>query len=91
MNFDKLYARALGVVIAAAVVGQLDNLQAWIWRAQARVLYESRTAKWGSPRFFQGEKHIPNHLKKNKPILDETRISRGIVQKIGFPRVTGGG
>jgi hypothetical protein len=52
MYFDKIYAWALGVVIAAAVVGQLDNLKAWIWRAQARVLYESRTATWGTPRFF---------------------------------------
>jgi hypothetical protein len=63
MNFDKLYAWALGVVIAAAVVGQLDNLQAWIWRAQAQVLYESRTAKWGAPRFFPQEQHRPMNRK----------------------------
>jgi len=55
MNFDKLYAWALGIVIAAAAVGQLDTLQAWIWRAQARVLHESRTTTWGSPRFFPEE------------------------------------
>ena len=54
MNFDKLYAWALGIVIAAAAAaaGQLDTLQSWIWREQATVLYESRTATWGSPRFF---------------------------------------
>ena len=52
MNFDKLYVWALGLVIAFAAVGQLDVLQSWVWRAQARILYESRTATWGSPRFF---------------------------------------
>jgi hypothetical protein len=52
MNFDSLYTWALGIVIAAAVVGELDSLQNWIWRAQARVLHESSTSTWGSPRFF---------------------------------------
>ena len=52
MNFDKLYAWALGIVLAFAMAGRLDMLQHWIWKAQARVLFESRTATWGSPRFF---------------------------------------
>ena len=52
MSFDKLYAWALGVVIAFAAVGQLSTLQTWIWKAQARVLFESRTSTWGSPRIF---------------------------------------
>lgn len=52
MNLDKLFTWIAGIVIAFAVTGQLDLLQSWIWRAQAKVIYESRTSTWGSPRFF---------------------------------------
>lgn len=67
MNFDRLYAWALGIVIAFAAVGQLDTLQTWIWKAQAQILYESRTASWGSPKFFRcgGAEHT-SHTKENR-------------------------
>lgn len=52
MNLDKLFAWIVGVVIVFAVTGQLDLLQKWVWRAQSKVVYESRTSTWGSPRFF---------------------------------------
>jgi hypothetical protein len=52
MNLDKLFALVIAVAIAFATAGQLDVLQNWIWRAQAKLIYESRTATWGSPRFF---------------------------------------
>lgn len=41
-----------GAVIAFASVGKLEVLQSWIWRAHTKVIYESRTSTWGSPRFF---------------------------------------
>ena len=53
MNFDRLATWAMGIVIAAALCGQLDRLQLFIWKAQAKVLYESRSSNWGSPRFFK--------------------------------------
>lgn len=52
MNLDKLFTWIAGIVIAFAVMGKIDVLQAWIWRAQAKVVYQSRTSTWGSPRFF---------------------------------------
>ncbi len=52
MNFDKLFTWIAGMVIAAAMAGQLPDLQFWIWKAQANIMHESRTATWGSPRFF---------------------------------------
>lgn len=52
MNLDKLFAWTVGVVIAFAATGRLDVLQAWVWRAQAKVIYESRSSSWRSPRFF---------------------------------------
>ncbi len=53
MNLEKLFTWIIGVVIAYAATGNLDTLQAWVWRAQAKVIYESRTSTWGSPRFFR--------------------------------------
>ncbi|MBN8537405.1 MAG: hypothetical protein J0M15_10160 [Deltaproteobacteria bacterium] len=53
MNLDKLFAWVVGVVLVFAASGRLEILQNWIWRAQAKVVYESRAATWGSPRFFK--------------------------------------
>lgn len=52
MNLEKLFSWIAGIVIAFAVMGKIDVLQAWIWKAQAKLVYESRTSTWGSPRFF---------------------------------------
>lgn len=52
MNLDKVSAWSAAVVLTFAATGQLEVLQSWIWKAQARVLYESRASTWGSPRFF---------------------------------------
>lgn len=66
MNLDKLFAWAVGIVIAFALTGQLDTLQAWIWKSQARVIYESRSSSWGSPRFFYEPNAKRSTLSKNK-------------------------
>lgn len=60
MNLDKIFTWIAGVVIAFAITGQLDLLQAWIWKAQAKVMYESRTSTWGSPRFFSSKSLTSN-------------------------------
>ena len=59
MNLDKLFSWIAGIVIAFAVMGKIDALQAWIWRAQAKVVYQSRTSTWGSPRFFSPPPKTP--------------------------------
>ena len=55
MNLDKLFSWIVGVVLAFSAAGELDTLQAWIWKAQAKVIYESRASNWGSPRFFHSQ------------------------------------
>jgi len=52
MNLYNLIACAVGVVLAAAAAGYINDLQMWVWKAQAKLLYESRSSTWGSPRFF---------------------------------------
>lgn len=53
MNIEKLIPYILSIVIGAAAIGKLDDLQIWIIKAQARVLYESRSSTWGSPNVFK--------------------------------------
>lgn len=53
MNLDKLITWVAAVVLLFAGTGNLDVLQKWVWRAQAQVIYESRSSNWGSPRFFK--------------------------------------
>ena len=52
MSFDKIGQLAAGVVLAAAVAGHLDSLNRWVQVATAKIVWESRTATWGSPIFF---------------------------------------
>ncbi|GEM_PF-809574 len=60
MNLDKLIAIAAGVVLALSITMNLDKVQTLIWRAQAKLIYESRTETWGSPRFFPRESDRQN-------------------------------
>lgn len=64
MNLDKLFAWVVGIVIAFALTGQLDTLQDWVWKSQAKVIYESRSSNWGSPRFF------------NEPVVKKYNLSK---------------
>lgn len=57
MNLDKMFVWITAIVLAFAAAGRLNVLQNWIWQAQARVVYESRTSTWGSPRFFKNKYH----------------------------------
>lgn len=49
---EKMMPMIMGVVLMAAATGNIDKLQMWIWKAQAKVVQESQTSNWGSPRFF---------------------------------------
>lgn len=53
MNFDKLMPFILSVVLGATAIGKIDGLQKWVWKAQAHVLYESRSSNWGKPTVFK--------------------------------------
>lgn len=55
MNLDKLFEWVIVVVIGFALTGNLDKLTYWVYRAQAKVLYQSRSSAWGSPSIFNGK------------------------------------
>jgi hypothetical protein len=55
MNLDKLMAWVVAVVLLFSGTGNLDVLQKWVWKKQAKVIYESRSSIWGGPRFFHSK------------------------------------
>ena len=56
MNLDKLIEWAVVVVLGFAATGHLGDLQRWIWREQAKVIYASRASAWGTPTLFRNDK-----------------------------------
>ena len=56
MNLNKLFIWIAGIALSFAAIGKLEVLQDYIWKAQSKVIYESRTSTWGSPRFFPDKK-----------------------------------
>lgn len=65
MNLDKLIAISVGAVIALSLTMNLDKVQTFIWRAQAKLIYESRTKTWGSPRFFPTNQQKENRSRNS--------------------------
>lgn len=61
MNLDKMFLWIIGIVISFAFAGDLQYLQRRIWSAQAKVIEESKSSKWGSPRFFKSYPKIPRN------------------------------
>lgn len=53
MNLGKLTDFAIGIVLLAAVMGNVDRLNLWIIKAQAKLLYDSRASSWGNPSIFK--------------------------------------
>ncbi len=49
MNFGGIFKWVIGIVLLFAAAGKRHVLQAWIWKSEAQILYESRPAAWGSP------------------------------------------
>lgn len=71
MNLDKLFAWVVGVVIAFAATGQLDVLLVWVWRTQAKIIYQSRISTWGSPRFFIHSGHVNTSVLNLKNMVND--------------------
>ena len=68
MNLDKLMVISAGIVATLLLSMSLQELQVLMWRAQAKIIYESRTETWESPRFFlrNSDKHVTKPKKKKE-------------------------
>jgi len=52
MNLDKLFKWIIVVVIGFTVTGNLNKITHWIYKAQAQLIYESRSSAWCNPNIF---------------------------------------
>lgn len=74
MGFDKIGQIAATIVVAAALAGNLDKFNHWVQVATAKIVWESRSSTWGSPKFWPEEKiktttqskEVRNAKNKNK-------------------------
>jgi hypothetical protein len=73
MNFDKIGQLAAAVVLAAAAAGHLDTFNHWVQVATAKIVWESRTATWGSPIFFPESKVSHNQTHNQKEVRNARR------------------
>lgn len=55
MNLTNLIFWSLSIITAITGVQNIDVIQRGILRAQAKLVYESRTANWGSPKVFRSQ------------------------------------
>ena len=74
MNFEPIVKFATGIVIAAAIAGNLGTLNRWVYVATAKLLWESRTATWGRPHWPEHQFKSNKTQKKSKEVpLSQTR------------------
>ncbi|QDK44647.1 hypothetical protein DOM22_05465 [Bdellovibrio sp. ZAP7] len=65
MNLTNLILWSAGFITALAGVQNIDTIQRGILKAQARLVYESRTETWGSPKFLKiSNSHSVSESKK---------------------------
>lgn len=56
MNFSELIKWSIGLILAWSTVAHIDEIHRSILKAQATLIYESRTETWGTPKFFNGSR-----------------------------------
>lgn len=64
MNLGKLITISTAATIALSATMSLHEVQTWIWRAQAKLIYDSRSETWGSPRFFPDRHFVSEKANK---------------------------
>lgn len=63
MSLTNLITWCAGIIIGLVGAHHIDDIHRTILRAQARLIYESRTANWGAPKFLE----VESSLKKVDP------------------------
>lgn len=65
MNLTNLIIWIASIITTLAGVHNIDTIQRGILKAQARLVYESRTETWGSPRILSIESQPQKRARKN--------------------------
>lgn len=64
MNFTNLVLWSASIITALSGAYNIDSIQRGVLKAQAKLVYESRTETWGSPKFLENEGGQRIHGKK---------------------------
>ncbi|MGZ6451849.1 MAG: hypothetical protein ACXWR0_10265 [Bdellovibrio sp.] len=62
MNLSSLIFWSLTVITALVETHHIDVVQRAILRAQARLIFESRTNTWGKPKLFTTPRSKQNYI-----------------------------
>jgi hypothetical protein len=73
MSTDKIGQFAAAVVLAVAAAGHLDTFNHCVQVATAKLVWESRTATWGSPIFFPEPKRLQKQAHNPKEVRNAFR------------------
>ncbi len=80
MNLTNLILWSAGIITAWIGAHNIDSIQRTILKAQAQLIYESRTETWGSPKFLHAE--FKPKVSSTKPHKKETDFKQQILRLI---------
>jgi len=64
MNFDKLTAAIVGIVMLAASTGQLPRLTVAVRKAQIRLIQETKASTWGQLPLLNSDTRMRTNSRK---------------------------
>jgi hypothetical protein len=67
MNLTNLIFWSASIITTLAGVHNIDSIQRAIWRAQAQIIYESRTENWGSPKILRNDQSPHKLSRRDSP------------------------
>ena len=68
MNLTNLILWSATIIAGLTGAFKIEAIQMAVWKAQAKIIYESRTETWGSPDFLRAySQNSHGGLKPKKP------------------------
>ncbi|AHI06564.1 hypothetical protein BDW_10320 [Bdellovibrio bacteriovorus W] len=65
MNLSNLIFWSAAMISAWAGVYHIDDIHSVILKAQAKIIYESRTETWGSPKFLSKGSSLKENVQRS--------------------------
>lgn len=66
MNLSNFIFWSVGIISAWTGVYHIDDIHRGILKAQAKLIYQSRTATWGSPNFLSREENRKTNVQRSE-------------------------
>lgn len=65
MNLSNLIFWSAGMISTWAGIYHIDDIHHVILKAQAKIIYESRTETWGSPKFLSNGSSLKENVQRS--------------------------